>query len=78
MSFFDRADATQRLHSCPTRRSSDLILTDSEGFEYPEVTALDGWHVNIRLVGNKYRDKLEALDAVFGENPSSPMRVWAS
>jgi len=65
------------------------MLTDDDGNEYPEMAALDGWHVNIRIRGgipnkdpedaeavNTLRDDVEALDAVYGQNPVTPSRVW--
>ena len=53
-----------------------VTLTDSEGMEYPEMAADDGWHVNIRLVGDAMRETVEALDATYGVTPNSPSRVW--
>ena len=53
-----------------------VTLTDSEGMDYPEVAAVDGWHVNIRLVGDAMRETVEALDATHGVTPNSPSRVW--
>lgn len=51
-------------------------LTDDEGMEYPEMQAMTGWHVNIRLVGDAVRDTVEALDTTHGVTPETPMRVW--
>lgn len=51
-------------------------LTDDEGNEYPETAPVDGWHVNIRLVGDAMRETVEALDASHGVTPNSPSRVW--
>ena len=53
-----------------------VTLTDSEGMDYPEMAAVDGWHINIRLVGDAMRDVVEALDATHGVTPNSPSRVW--
>jgi hypothetical protein len=53
-----------------------VTLTDSEGMEYPEMAAVDGWHVNVRLVGDAMRETVEALDATHGVTPNSPSRVW--
>ena len=50
-------------------------LTD-DGMEYPEMAALDGWHVNIRLSGDTMRDAVEALDVSHGVTPTSPLRIW--
>jgi len=51
-------------------------LTDDEGNEYPEMQAMTGWHINIRLVGEAMRETVEALDASHGVTPESPQRVW--
>jgi hypothetical protein len=51
-------------------------LTGDEGMEYPEMQALDGWHVNIRLVGDEVREAVEALDTSHGVTPSAPQRIW--
>ena len=52
------------------------MLTDEEGNEYPQMQAMAGWHINIRLVGDAVRETVEALDASHGVNPETPMRVW--
>ena len=52
------------------------MLTDDEGNEYPETAPVDGWHVNVRLVGDAMRETVEALDASHGVTPNSPSRVW--
>ena len=51
-------------------------LTDDEGMEYPEMQAMTGWHVNIRLTGDAVRDTVETLDTSHGVTPEAPMRVW--
>jgi hypothetical protein len=51
-------------------------LTDDEGVAYPEMALADGWHVNVRLVGDAMRETVEALDASHGVTPNSPSRVW--
>ena len=53
-----------------------VTLSDDEGFEYPEMAALDGWHVNIRLSSSVCRGAVEALDIAHGVTPSAPKRVW--
>ena len=50
-------------------------LTD-DGMEYPEMAAVDGWHVNIRLSSDTMRDAVEALDVSHGVTPDAPRRVW--
>ena len=52
------------------------VLTDAEGNEYPEMAPVDGWHVNVRLVGDARRVDIENIDAVYGVVPNSPSRVW--
>ena len=51
-------------------------LTNDDGMEYPEMQAMTGWHVNIRLVGDAVRDTVEALDTSYGVTPDAPQRVW--
>lgn len=52
------------------------MLTDAEGNEYPEQAPVDGYHVNVRLVGDGARESVEAIDAVYGVVPNSPSRVF--
>ena len=52
------------------------MLTDDEGNEYPETAPVDGWHVNVRLVGDGRREDVEAIDATYGVVPNSPSRVF--
>ena len=56
--------------------ATGVTLTDDDGMEYPEMQALDGWHVNIRLSGDTMRDAVEALDVSHGVTPTSPLRIW--
>ena len=51
-------------------------LTDDDGVEYPEMAAVDGWHVNIRLSSETMRDAVEALDVSHGVTPDTPKRMW--
>ena len=51
-------------------------LTDDDGMEYPEMAAVDGWHVNIRLSCETMRDAVEALDVSHGVTPDTPKRMW--
>ena len=53
-----------------------VTLINDEGMEYPDMTTLDGWHVNIRLSSDTVRDAVEALDVSHGVTPDSPKRVW--
>ena len=58
------------------QKPTGVTLTDDEGMEYPEMAALDGWHVNIRLSSSVCRGAVEALDIAHGVTPSAPRRVW--
>lgn len=51
-------------------------LTDDEGMEYPEMQAMTGWHVNIRLTGDAVREDVETLDTSYGVTPDAPQRIW--
>ena len=53
-----------------------VILTDPDGFEYPEMAPLPGWHINIRLIHENRRSDVEAVEAAYGVTPTSPRRVW--
>ena len=57
-------------------RATGNTLTDADGNEYPEQVPLDGWHVNIRLIGDAMRDTVEALDAIYGVQPNAPARIF--
>ena len=52
------------------------MLTDDEGNEYPETAPIDGWHVNVRLVGDARREDVESIDVTYGVTPNSPSRVF--
>ena len=51
-------------------------LTDDNDMEYPEMQDVDGWHVNIRLIGDEVREAVEALNETHGVTPSTPKRIW--
>ena len=53
-----------------------VTITYDGGMAYPEMEALDGWHVNIRLSSDAMRDVVEALDVSHGVTPDAPKRVW--
>ena len=53
-----------------------VTLTNDDGMEYPEMQAMTGWHVNIRLVGDAVRDTVETLDTSYGVTPDAPQRIW--
>jgi hypothetical protein len=53
-------------------------ITHQDGFSYDEMAPLEGWHVNIRLLGDAMRDEVEALsEYLVDPTPSTPSRVWA-
>jgi hypothetical protein len=52
------------------------ILTDADGNEYPEQAPIDGWHINIRLLNDTFREVTEAIDLTNGTSPVTPSRVW--
>jgi len=58
-------------------KPTGVMLTDAEGNEWPEMAPLDGWHINIRLIGDAVREAVEAVDAAYGVTPETPARVWA-
>lgn len=67
------------------------ILKDEEGLEYPEMKALDGYHVNVRITSLPNKTVIDADTGEYVEIPStipddlapyiveptSPSRVWA-
>jgi hypothetical protein len=55
---------------------SGNTLTDDDGMEYPEMQAMTGWHINIRLTGDAVRETVETLDTSYGVTPDAPQRVW--
>lgn len=48
-------------------------LTDDDGLEYPEMTALSGFHANLRA--DLTADQVAALPTI--DAPSTPYRIWA-
>jgi hypothetical protein len=46
-------------------------MLQGEDGEYPEMAPIEGWHVNVRLVG----EDADAL-APFVVQPNTPVRVW--
>ena len=51
-------------------------LTDDDGMEYPEMQAMTGWHVNIRLLNDTVKETVESLNTLHGVSPESPKRIW--
>ena len=68
LKFKDKAEADSVIYQ-PT----GVTLVDQEGIEYPELKAVDGYHVNIRLCDD---EDAEAL-LPYAIEPATPMRVWA-
>jgi len=53
------------------------MLTDADGNEYPEMAPLDGWHINLRLMGDARRADAEALPGYMVDpEPVTPSRIW--
>ena len=52
------------------------MLTSDDGNEYPEKAPIDGWHINIRLLNDTFREVTEAIDLTNGVSPVTPSRVW--
>jgi hypothetical protein len=50
-------------------KPTGTMLTDEEGFEYPEMAAIDGYHANLIAEAG--------LDLPTIEAPATPYRVWA-
>jgi len=57
-------------------KPTGVMLTDADGNEYPEQVPLDGWHINIRLLNDNFREVTEAIDLTNGTSPETPSRVW--
>ena len=58
-------------------KPTSIMLTDADGNQYPEMAALSGWHINLRLNGDAKRSDAEALSAYFVDpEPITPSRVW--
>jgi hypothetical protein len=53
-----------------------VILTDAEGIDYPEMQAITGWHVNIRLPNDNMSTIVDSIYETYGVTPETPSRVW--
>lgn len=51
------------------------FLKDFEGDEYPEFSALEGYHINLRTLGNN--EDLDLALRPYIQQPTTPVRVWA-
>ena len=56
--------------------ATGVTITNDDGMEYPEMEALDGWHLNIRLSSDAMLDAVETIDVSHGVTPDAPKRVW--
>ena len=56
--------------------ATGVMLTDADGNEYPEMSPVPGWHVNLRILGDYMRTEAEAIDAAWGVSPVTPHRTW--
>lgn len=52
------------------------LTSDFEGIQYPEMQAIPGWHVNIRLLNETFKQTVESLNTLHGVSPESPKRIW--
>lgn len=58
-------------------KPTGVMLTDTDGNEYPEMAPIDGWHVNLRIVGDARRADAEALTSyIVDPTPVSPSCIW--
>jgi len=64
-------DIVGRIH-----KATGNMFTDDEGMEYPEISPVPGWHVNLRIRGDYMRTEAEAIDGLYGVEPSTPHRTW--
>jgi hypothetical protein len=46
---------------------------EQDGMTVPVMAPIDGWHVNVRVVGGEDAEALQAFEVT----PTTPMRVWA-
>ena len=61
----------------PIYAETGNMLTDAEGFEYPEREMLEGFHVNVRSWREDITDFLEALPSENLPDPATPAVLWA-
>ena len=73
-------NVTQEAYSVPKYLNIDTLGTiyndavvDTEGNITTPATAIDGWHVNVRLMDDEDGAELEPFSVV----PAQPRRVWA-
>ena len=56
--------------------ATGVTITNDDGMDYPEMSPVTGWHLNIRLMGDAHRDYVEALATSNGVLVNSPSRTW--
>lgn len=51
---------------------------DGNGNIIPEVTQVNGWHVNVRTISDRGEELFAPLNEAYGIDPSpeNPVRVW--
>jgi hypothetical protein len=58
--------------------TGNTLTHEETGFEYPELSPIDGYHINIRLLTDKYVEQVEALsDYLVDPEPVTPSRIWS-
>ena len=67
---------TLRYHNIDTigviYKPTGATLTGEDGIEYPEMQAIDGWHVNVWVLPDE--DAIALQPYVI--TPTNPVRVW--
>ena len=56
------------------QKPTGVMLQDEEGMDYPEMSPVDGWHVNVRVLAHEDPSVLEPYKA--NPDPSTPVRVF--
>jgi hypothetical protein len=54
-------------------KTTGVMFTNDDGFEYPETSPIEGYHAN--LIGALTQEQQESLPLVSA--PKQPVRVWA-
>lgn len=66
---------TPRYHNIDTIGviyNTGATLTGEDGIEYPEMQAIDGWHVNVWVLPEEDATALQP----YVITPTNPVRVW--
>ena len=53
-------------------KPTGVMLTNEDGIEYPEMQAIDGWHVNVWVLPEEDATALQP----YVITPTNPVRVW--